>query len=211
MASARMDDKMRRKILQKSTISERPSGGHLESCIRTRGKTWEDQTNAEWNVSPTEKRVFFRLNLLQREPSCSLVKFCSTDSPTHPALSSCRPKHTHRQTLVNKAVATKAWSEKRKQPLFPCSLAPSPPPSLCPSQPCERAADESDKVVLSVTGDGQWSGVATMLQRGSVDFLKRIHKTLQLLLEKQIIQLLVTCIYTVDEQEGSVGCVLSSS
>lgn len=52
------------------------------------------------------------------------------------------PKYTYRENLVNKAVATKAWSEKRKQPTTPLSLSLS----LTKPQRNSQAPDEADKV-----------------------------------------------------------------
>lgn len=102
-------------------------------CNRASGldlsKTREDQTNAEWKCFPVGEIVFFRSNLVQREPSCSLVKFCSTDSPTHPALSSCQAQSTH----TDRPWSTKPWLPKhevKKENNLSSLRLPLPDPTL---------------------------------------------------------------------------------
>ncbi len=108
---------------------------------------------------PPQRKSLFLSNRLQREPSCSLVKFCSTDSPTDPALSSCQAQSTH---------TDRPWSTKPWLPKHEVKKENNPPRSLTlpnPTQPWRNstAPDKADKVAWSATSDGQWSTVATML------------------------------------------------
>lgn len=148
---------------------------------------------------PHRQRVFFLSNLLQREPSCSLVKFCSTDSPTDPALSSCQVQSTH---------TDRPWSTKPWPPKHEVKKENNPSLSLPPIQPLWNgtAPDKADKVAWSATSDGQWSTQCC----GEGVYTHWSKSTIQLQLAKQIIELLVTWIYTVDKQWGNVCHVLSS-
>lgn len=94
---------------------------------------------------------FLRLSkLFQRGPQCSPVKLSL--SAARSLILRCPgvkiPKYTRGPTPVNKAVATKAWSEKRK-------TIPSPPPTRVGSEnsSAPSVADKMD----DARGDGQCS------------------------------------------------------
>lgn len=110
---------------------------------------------------PPQRKTLFLSNVLQREPSCSLVKFCSTDSPTDPAQSSCQAQSTH---------AGRPWSTKPCLPKHEVKKDP-PPPSHTHTLPTPNkwhdiAPDKADKVTWPATSDGQWSRVVTTPRRG---------------------------------------------
>lgn len=132
---------------------------------------------------PPQRNSLFLSNLLQREPSCFLVKFCSTDSPTDPALSSCQVQNTH---------TDRPWSTKPCLPKHEVKKENNHPPSLpLPPSLC-KTTEHLIELIKWLIGyhDGQWSRVTTVLWRGNVDLLTYVHKALQL--AKQIIQLVVT-------------------
>lgn len=77
-------------------------------CGKTRCKSG---SNKCWmKCSLCRENSLFLSNLLQREPSCSLVKFCSTDSPTEPAPSSRQDQNTH----TDRPRPTELWLPKHE-------------------------------------------------------------------------------------------------
>lgn len=146
---------------------ERPSAIMHQDSTEVKQEVTEYQKKAEWNVSPIGKESFLS-NLLQREPSCSLVKLCSTDSPTDPVLSSCQAQSTH----TDRPQSTNPWLPKHE--VKKENNQPKTTPQLSPTQPRWNST-APDKVAWSATSNGQWSRVATMLWRGGEHVLKKIH------------------------------------
>lgn len=118
-------------------ICNQASGLNGGKAIRNRG------SHKHWNVSPHRERAFSCLNLLQREPSCSLVKLCSTDSPTDPTLSTCQVQSTHTDRQTDPGQQSRGYkSMKWKKKTTTLLHCPSAKPLWNSTAP-----DRADKVV----------------------------------------------------------------
>lgn len=160
-----------------------------------RGKTWSNRgSNKHWmKCFPHRERVFF---CLTSSRGILHVLLSSSVPLILPLILHC----PHVKSKVH--IQTEAGQQSRGYQSMKWKKKTTPSASLSPTQPRWNSTppDKADKVAWSANSDGQWSTVATMLCRGNIHLLKQIHRILQLQLEKQIIQLLVTWIYTGDKQ-----------
>lgn len=169
-----------------------PGRGHVHSCTRTEPKQSNKQQRFNktfnQNVSPSAWESSFCLSSSRGDLHVLLSGSVSLILPLILLGPHVKPKYTYRQDLVNKAVATKAWSEKKETTPFALSL------SLTKPQRKSQAPDEADKVADQLLETVSGPHDAADRDRLSLRFSCRI---LQLLLSKPVKQLLMLWIYTV--------------